>query len=147
MRIFRVILPPPLPLRAVACAIVPKKITSQGRIMRIHAYARLPGIFVAGILLLMPGLAFATVYKCVENNRVTYSSETCTKQAQGVQTQIQVSVMPAIPHESGSGKSSGGMLDKLGLGGTDMVTILLFSLIPLSIVMMFVFSRKSSSAK
>ncbi len=123
--------------------------------MRDTASARLPGIplrrkWLIGLLLtamtgLTPGLALATVYKCVENNQTTYSGEPCGKHAQEVHSELSVTPPFVPPKPVAEESTGGGFLAKFGLGGTDIVTGLLFALIPISFAVMFLFSRKSRS--
>lgn len=106
------------------------------------------GMLLTGMLMLASP-ALATVYKCTENNQTTYSSEPCGRKPQEVQAPISVTPAFVPPDEKSSsgGGGGGGVLNRIGLGSADVVTILLFALIPLSFMAMFVFSRKSRNLK
>lgn len=114
---------------------------SSARLLRTLLQCTLLGV----VMLFATGPAFATVYKCVDaDEHVAYSSEPCGKQAQEVNAPISVTP-PFVAPEASATQS--GLLDKLGLGGTEAVTGLLFALIPISLLAMFVLSRKSQNAK
>lgn len=118
----------------------------------MHVYAArvlrtlLQCALLGSALLFAAAPAFATVYKCSDANaHVTYSSEPCGKQAQEVNAPLSVTPPFVVPETAKPRKS--GLLDKLGLGGTDVTNLLLVALLPLSLLLMFVLSRKSQNAR
>ena len=112
-------------------------------------------------LLLLPGIAQATTYKCTKDGEVVYSASPCGKDAQEVKSQVQVmDSRPALvehPANSpattttaaqtltpGAAPETKGskFLRKYGLDSKDVIVAMLF-LIPLSLIAIFFLTRGS----
>jgi len=101
------------------------------------------GIFLAGALVLAPASAPAATYKCVENSVITYKDAPCGDN--GREMTGKVSVVTPVQSEPKEGGGVSALLERIGLSGKEAVVGLLLILIPLSLIFVFVLSRKSQS--
>ncbi len=108
--------------------------------MRLTARLLLCILFSA---LLASGPASAAMYKCIEDNKATYSDKPCSQQAQELQNKVSVVAAP-VPAKAETGTGSRWTLGGVSITGSDVVAALLV-LIPVSIIVMVVLTRKSES--
>ena len=108
-------------------------------------FTRLIILLMSCMLALAPLPLMAEVYKCKQDGKTTYSTSPCSGKPVPVATELSITpaYQPAQP-TAGAG-SSGGQPRAPGMDGTDVVTLMLLLLVPLSFAVIFFMSRKSET--